>query len=241
MAKERLAKCLAHAGIASRRASEEYITQGRVSVNGEVITHIPTLVDISSDRIEVDGNRLKKEATTYILLHKPKGVECTMKASKKKDTLTDCLPKKIGRLYPVGRLDKASTGLLLLTNDGDMANRLVHPRYKVVKQYRVEIKGYFESRDLTRLEKGINLEEGKTLPCRVKLLHADSKSSRLHFELKEGKNRQIRRMLGVLGYDVKKLRRDSIGPLGLSRLKAGEWRFLKGEEIEKLKKITHIK
>jgi len=239
--KERLAKVLAHAGIASRRAAERMIEEGRVSVNGEMILNIPTLVDASKDKIEVDGRKLKFEDECYVAFHKPRGVECTLKPSKKTKTIPDYLPEKLGRIYPVGRLDKESTGLLLMTNNGELANLLIHPRYKVKKIYQVDVKGPFNPRDLQRLQKGIQLEEGKTLPCHVELQHSDPKSSSLRFELQEGKKRQIRRMLTATGYDVRRLKRVKVGPISLGRLKTGEWRFLRPDEIKELKSFVKQK
>ncbi|MBI4971857.1 MAG: rRNA pseudouridine synthase [Candidatus Omnitrophica bacterium] len=233
--KERLAKYLAHAGVASRRKAETWIRLGSISVNGKIVTEVATLVDPQEDRIEVEGKRVRPEHVTYVAFNKPKGVMCTLEDPHSHNTLTEWLPQKLGRIYPVGRLDKNSTGLLLLTNDGELANRLIHPRYKVDKIYLVDVSGAFRSDDVKRLERGIVLEEGKTHPCKVEILNLGNKISKLRFTLQEGKKRQIRRMLEVIGYEVKMLHRVSIGPIQLGPLKEGKWRFLSPVEVSRLK------
>ncbi len=238
--KERLAKYLAHAGLTSRRKAEDWIRLGSISVNGKIVTEVATLVDPQADRIDVEGKRVRPETLNYVAFNKPKGVMCTLEDPHSRNTLTQWLPPKLGRIYPVGRLDKDSTGLLFLTNDGEMANRLIHPRYKVAKIYLVEVKGAFRPEDKAKLERGIMLEEGKTLPCKVEIIEIGNKCSKLKFELREGKKRQIRRMLEKIGYDVKMLHRISIGPLDLGSLREGKWRALSPAEVNQLKKITGL-
>ncbi|MBI4398036.1 MAG: rRNA pseudouridine synthase [Candidatus Omnitrophica bacterium] len=238
--KQRLAKYLAHAGVASRRRAEEWIRLGSISVNGHIVTNVVTLVDPMADKIEVEGKRVRPERLTYAAFNKPRGVMTTLADPHSRNTLSQWLPPKLGRVYPVGRLDKDSTGLLLLTNDGELANRLIHPRYKVPKMYRVEIKGAFRPEDEGKLERGIVLEEGRTLPCRMKILSVGNQRSELEFELMEGKKRQIRRMLEAIGYEVKFLHRISIGPIEIGNLQEGKWRLLSPGEIHELKKITGL-
>lgn len=238
--KERLAKFLAHAGVASRRKAEIWIRLGSISVNGKIVTNVATLVDPETDHVDVEGKRVRTERQNYVVFNKPKGVMCTLEDPHSRNTLTQWLPPKLGRIYPVGRLDKDSTGLLLLTNDGELANRLIHPRYKVSKIYFVEIDGSFKPDDKKHLERGIVLEEGRTLPCKVEILSVGNKISRLRFELREGKKRQIRRMLEKLGYNVKSLHRIAIGPIELGPLKEGKWRILQPREVTELKKLTGL-
>lgn len=238
--KERLAKYLAHAGVASRRKAEVWIRLGSISVNGKIVTEVATLVDPMEDKIEIEGKRIHPEHVTYVAFHKPKGVMCTLEDPHSQNTLSQWLPAKLGRIYPVGRLDKDSTGLLFLTNDGELANRLIHPRYKVPKVYIVEIAGAFRTDDVKRLERGIVLEEGKTLPCKVEVLNLGNKRSKLEFVLQEGKKRQIRRMLEKIGYEVKSLHRISIGPLELGHLREGKYRLLNPREISQLKKAAGL-
>lgn len=238
--KQRLAKFLAHAGVASRRKAETWIRLGSISVNGKIVTEVATLVDPDQDRIEVEGARVRPEASVYVVFHKPKGVLCSLVDPHSRNTLSQWLAPRLGRIYPVGRLDRDSTGLVLLTNDGELANRLIHPRYKVSKIYLVEISDAFKPEDRKRLERGIHLEEGKTLPCQIDIISVGNKSSELRFELREGKKRQIRRMLEAIGYQVKKLHRISVGPVELGSLKEGKWRILGFKEILMLKRAIGL-
>ena len=238
--KQRLAKFIAHAGLTSRRKAEEWIRLGSISVNGQIVTNVATNVDPEHDRIDVEGKGIRPERLTYAAFNKPKGVMCTLADPHSRNTLSDWLPQKLGRVYPVGRLDKDSTGLLLLTNDGELSNRLIHPRYKVSKIYFVEIQGPFRIEDKSKLERGIQLEDGRTLPCSLNILSVGNKASRLQFELKQGKKRQIRRMLAALGYGVKTLHRVAIGPIELGPLAQGKWRLLQPGEVSQLKRVTGL-
>ena len=226
----RLQKYLAHAGICSRRKAEEHILSGRVTVNGQVITELGTQVDPESDTVLFDGRRvrLKKEKKIYIALHKPAGyvTSCSQENAKIVMDLVD-----IGvRVYPVGRLDKDSTGLLLLTNDGDLHNRMSHPSFDHEKEYRVTTVKPISGSSLNRMAKGMKIAGKKTRPAVV------SRISETAFTiiLKQGMNRQIRKMVAQTGNRVKTLKRVRMSHILLGRLKPGKWRYLNREEIEKL-------
>lgn len=233
--KERLSKILARAGVASRRSAEKLIESGAVSVNGKVVSRLPALADPERDVIKFKGKRVSAEGRAYILFNKPKGVMCTLKDPHSKNTLSQWIPKRLGRLYPVGRLDKNSTGLVFLTNDGDLANKIIHPRHVITKVYEVEVNGSVKAADIKRLEGGVTLDGVRTLPCGIKIKKARKDSTSLEFKLREGRKRQIRRMLKALGYTVKKLHRVGIGPLSVASIKPGKWRFLTADEIKRLK------
>lgn len=246
---ERLQKVLAEAGVGSRRACEDLIEQGLVTINGETITELPAWVDPKKDRIVVDGKRVKAaEAPVYIMLFKPRGTVSTNADPEGRPRAIDLIdhPDK-PRLYPVGRLDIDSSGLLLLTNDGELANRLTHPRYGVHKVYEVTVRGALNADDVAKLEEGIYLHDrqrgrgAKTRPVRLKFLKRDRERTRMLMELREGRNRQIRRMMIQLGHPVKKLRRIQMGPLKLKGLAVGEWRTLSATEVAMLKKAAWTK
>ncbi|QQE10361.1 rRNA pseudouridine synthase [Planctomycetota bacterium] len=261
----RLQKAMAEAGVASRRDCEDLITQGRVVVNGEKITTLPAWVDPNKDRIEVFGeaiNTPKLKATKarkfYVMVNKPKGVISTNDDPEGRRRVIDLvnIPGN-PRLYPVGRLDADSTGLILLTNDGDIANKLTHPRYEVVKHYQVKIKGRLTEEDAQRMKKGLFLantsatsknapKSKKASALQVKILGIERDRFRgdrttIAITLKEGQNREIRRLLAQLGYNVRKLKRVGIGPLRLKGVTAGSFRFLTAPEIAALKKATRSK
>ncbi len=240
----RLQKYLAEAGIASRRECEELIESGEVAVNGHYITELPVWVDPAADRITVRGKIVRPvKDTIYIMLYKPRGVVCTNDDPEGRTQAIDLVqhPSKV-RLYPVGRLDMDSTGLLLMTNDGELANRLTHPRYGVHKQYDVTVKGAIEDAALEKMRRGVFLtahERGRggsrTEPVDVKLIKRDRNRTHLMIALREGRNRQVRRMLAKLGYPVKRLRRVQMGPLKLTHLKPGQWRELEHKEVNLLR------
>lgn len=246
---ERLQKVLAEAGVGSRRACEDLIEQGLVTINGETVTDLPAWVDPAKDRIIVNGKRIKTaEAPVYIMLFKPRGTVSTNADPEGRPRAIDLIdhPDK-PRLYPVGRLDIDSSGLLLLTNDGELANRLTHPRYGIHKVYEVTVRGALNAEDVARLEDGIFLHDRKrgrgtkTRPVRLKFLKRDRERTRMLMELREGRNRQIRRMMLQLGHPVKKLRRLQMGPLKLKGLAMGEWRPLTATEVAMLKKAAWTK
>lgn len=232
---ERLHKVMARAGIASRRRCEQYILDGRVRVNDQVVDHLGAKVDSEIDRIEVDGHPVSLESKRYyFVLNKPRGYLTTVSDQFGRQTVMDLMPPGPARLYPVGRLDKDSEGLLLLTNDGDLAFRLMHPRFKIRKGYLVDLKGVPSASDLRRVQSGVVLDDGQTLPARVQVLGIKEGRTRLNMSIREGRKRQIRRMWGLLGYPVLKLVRLRFGPIRLEELRAGQWRRLSDNEVASL-------
>jgi len=245
MSKERLQKVLARAGVGSRRACEKMITEGRVTVNGLVKDTMPVMVDPQNDRIEVDGQKVKLTAQKeiYVLLNKSKGVVCTVKDELGRKNILSLLPAKLihrYRLFPVGRLDKDSQGLVLLTNDGELTRRLTHPRHSVPRVYRVTVRGSVDGKLIEKLTKGIWLAEGKARALRVKIVRRGQTNSILEITLTEGKNRQIRRMLADCKLPVKKLERIGIGTLQLKGVGEGKFRFLDKSEVKKLKAMVNL-
>lgn len=234
----RLQKYLAHAGVASRRASEKLILSGRVSVNGQVVTELGTKVIPGQDVVQVDG-KIVTLATqkVYYLLNKPVGYVTTAKDPQGRPTVLDLIPSP-ERIYPVGRLDYDSEGLLLLTNDGDVAYVLTHPRYEIKKKYLVEVQGTPNPETLLRLARGIKLADGWTAPAKVKLIRGSGETAVLTIEIHEGRNRQVRRMFEAVGHPVLWLKRLTMGPLRLGGLRSGEYRRLTPEEIAALQQLV---
>ena len=230
----RLQKFLAEAGVASRRACEGLIQQGRVAVNGRIITELGTKIDPATDRVTVDNQPVAVERKLHIALHKPRGVLCTSSDSHGRKRVLDLLPPTLPRLYTVGRLDFDSEGLLLLTNDGNFSLRLTHPRYRKPKQYRVLVTGTWRAETVARLLEGI-VSDGERLRAEsVTLLHTGGGMTELELIIREGKKRQIRRMLSAVGHPVRRLVRTAIGDLTLGGLKPGQWRYLTHEEVRQL-------
>ncbi|HWT94202.1 MAG TPA: pseudouridine synthase, partial [Solirubrobacteraceae bacterium] len=229
----RLQKYLAHAGVASRRAAEEIIRDGRVTVGGETVMDPARDVDESSD-VRVDERPVRgAESRVVYAIHKPAGVVSTAKDTHGRPTVVDMLPKAGVRLYPVGRLDADSTGLLLLTNDGDLADRLTHPRNEVPKTYRVHVRGgMVPERKLAQLRSGVTLDDGKTAPAQVRQLEAGLLEVTIH----EGRKHQVKRMLEAVGHEVTDLHRIRFGPLGLGELRPGAARQLSASEVERLRR-----
>lgn len=237
---ERLQKVLARAGLGSRRACEALIRDGRVRVNGTPAT-LGQRVNPAVDRIEVDGRPLQApEALVYLMMYKPRGVVSTVSDPHAERTVLDLVPRRTTRLYPVGRLDKESEGLLLLTNDGTLAQRLLHPRYQMPKRYRVWVRGQVSEEALERLRRGVPLEEGITAPAEVVLLRATERSSELEIVLREGRKRQIRRMAEFVGHPVTRLVRVAMGPLRLGGLRPGEVRPLTVGELAALRQAAGL-
>ncbi|MDP7069982.1 MAG: pseudouridine synthase [Phycisphaerales bacterium] len=243
----RLQKVLAAAGVASRRACEALVEEGAVRVNGHAVTSLPAWVDPSKDRITVNGRRIRTGAPTVcVMLFKPRGVICTSSDPEERKSALDLVqhPSKV-RLFAVGRLDMDSSGLLLLTNDGEFSNLLSHPSHHVRRIYDVTVTGQVEPATIRRLERGINLPDvhtGRTRPARfesVKVVRAQRDRTKLRVTLTEGRNRQIRRMMLMLGHPVRKLRRVAIGPLKLADLRPGQWRDLTTREIAALTAEAH--
>jgi 23S rRNA pseudouridine2605 synthase len=234
---QRLQKILAQAGVASRRAAEKLIGEGRVSVNGVTVREMGTKADAAHDDIKVDGRRLRaRQRARYILLNKPAGYVSTRADPQHRPTVIDLLRGVREYVYPVGRLDYDTEGLLLLTNDGDLAAHLTHPRHGVERTYEARVAGIPDAAALDRLRNGIPLDGRRTLPADVSLLNPRrSGNSTLRLTIREGRNRQVRRMCDAVGHPVRALRRIRIGPLQDRRLKPGEWRELSAEEIQALK------
>lgn len=232
---ERLHKVLAQRGVASRRQAEELIRQGRVQVNGRPVTTLGTRVDPVRDRIAVDGTSvLPRRHPLTVMLHKPVGVITTLSDPQGRPTVQELVRGFNRRLVPVGRLDAMSEGLLLLTTEGDLAYRLTHPRYHVPRQYEVRLDGHPGREALSLLRTGVPLEDGRTQPARVHVLHTFPDSTLLSVTIFEGRNRQIRRMAEAVGHKVLELVRVGLGPLRLSGLKPGEARPLTREERDAL-------
>ncbi len=232
---ERLQKIIAAAGITSRRAAEEMILDGRVSVNGVVVTELGTKADPATDRITVDGALLRPtEKLYYVLLHKPAGYVTSLKDPQGRQLVTELVQDVGARLFPVGRLDYNSEGLLLMTNDGEWANRLMHPRHQVDKEYHVRVRGKVDPQQVRRLTEGVELEDGRASGASVRVLKADQSNDWLSITIREGRNRQVRRMCSAVGLSVVRLRRIRYGNLTLGGLKPGEYRLLTTEEAQGL-------
>ena len=244
---------LAEAGVGSRRACEELIESGAVRINGHTVQSLPAWVNPIKDHITVNGKHIKThQPHVYVMLFKPRGVVSTNSDPEGRPRAIDLVqhPSR-ARLYPVGRLDMESSGLLLLTNDGEMANRLTHPRHEVHKLYEIVVAGSLDETDVEKLESGLFLSEqraskgrkpgSKTAQSSLKLLKRDRDRTRLTMELGEGRNRQIRRMFAKLGYKVRKLRRVAMGPLRLKGLQPGQWRELTHAELAALRRATGLK
>ena len=230
---ERLQKLIARAGICSRREAEKIISAGRVTVDGKIITEPGTKADPSKNKIRVDGKLLNFGAEKiYLLLNKPRGYVSTVKDERGRKTVLELLGENFSeRVYPVGRLDLNSEGLLILTNDGDLTNSLIQPRFEIKKTYRAKISGEVTEEKLDKLRAGIELEDGLTAPAEIYLLEKNLVEVTIH----EGRNRQVRRMFAAIGCDVKRLRRIKFAGLTLDGLKVGQFRELTASEVARLK------
>jgi 23S rRNA pseudouridine2605 synthase len=233
---ERLQKIISAAGITSRRASEELILAGRVTVNGAVVTELGSKADPAVDTVAVDGKQLTITANKiYILLYKPVGYLTTLDDPEGRPLVTDLLKEVGERVYPVGRLDYNTEGLLLLTNDGEWANQLMHPRHEVEKEYHVRVRGKVHKSQLDQLAGGVEVEGRKTAPARVCLIKEGDQNDWFSIAIHEGRNRQVRRMCEAVSLSVVRLRRVRYGMLTLGALKPGEFRFLTGAEVAGLR------
>ncbi|OLB85747.1 MAG: hypothetical protein AUI15_32390 [Actinobacteria bacterium 13_2_20CM_2_66_6] len=240
---------LARAGVASRRAADDLIASGSVRVNGERPPATGLLIDPDRDRVTVDGRPVKPPSShRYLMLNKPLGVITTARDESSRTTVLDVIGEegKHGhRLFPVGRLDADSTGLLLLTDDGELAYRLTHPRYKVAKEYLVVVIGMPTAKDLDALRSGVKLDDGATAPAEIDVVGAttgdrDSRRAELRVVIREGRHRQVRRMVQAVGHKVQTLRRTGFGPLRLGRLKTGGWRVLSSGEVAALRRAAGL-
>ena len=241
MAAERLQKLLARAGFGSRRACEDLVTAGRVSVDGKIVAELGAKADLDTQDVRLDGSRLKPERPEYWILNKPKATVCTNFDPAGRRRPMDIMQRYTkARLFPVGRLDTDSKGLLLMTNDGDFANRLMHPRYEVPKTYVATVVGDLTPEGMRRLRRGIWLAEGRTRPAQVRVISHGRAKSLLEITLREGRNRQVRRMLARLEHNVRELVRTRIGRITLRGMKVGEARRLDAEEIEYLKALPDM-
>src|SRR5574341_954575 len=240
---ERLQKIIARAGLASRREAERWIEEGRVTVNGTVVRKLGTQADPVNDSIKVDGKRIRAQtAPLYYAFHKPAGVITTLNDPQNRPDITPYLARlgEKRRVFPVGRLDYNSTGLLILTNDGELALRLSHPRFGVIKVYRVKLSSCPTQEDFARLRHGIRIEDGMTAPARARVVERLKTNAWVEIEVQEGRKREVRRMFEALGYFVEKLIRIRVGPVELGPLPIGELRPLRQNEIEALKKAVGL-
>jgi len=240
MAKERLQKLISAAGLASRRQAESWIADGKVKVDGHVAS-LGDKADPFHQVITVNGTRLERPVShehRYIMLNKPRGFVTTMSDQHQRHCVAELIENVGTRVYPVGRLDRQSEGLLILTDDGEMANRLMHPSYHVPKKYRVTVRGKLSADDQDRFATGIELEEGMTQPADIQIISESDERSVYLITLKEGRNRQIRRMMEVLGFEIARLQRVRYGDLRLGNLPVGQWRDLDKKEIDALKRAT---
>jgi 23S rRNA pseudouridine2605 synthase len=238
---ERLQKILSQAGVASRRASEQLMLDGRVSVNGATVRELGTKADPSRDDIRVDGRRIKVvEQHRYLLLNKPRGYVTTRSDPQRRPTVIDLLGGVREYVYPVGRLDFESEGLLLLTNDGDLAARLTHPSHGVARVYEARVLGVPDEHDLGRLTRGLTIDGRRTGPAEASLkpVRRGADEATLVLTLREGRNRQVRKMCDAIGHPVNQLRRVAIGPIRDPRLKPGTWRDLRDDEVVALRKAA---
>jgi len=235
LATERLQKILARGGFASRRAAERIISEGRVRVNGRVVTELGSKADPYKDKVEVNGVRVVPERAVYVVLHKPRGVVTTMSDPEGRPSVKEILEPIGSRVYPVGRLDFATSGVLLATNDGDFAEGMMHPKKAVPKMYVVKVANKMETKDLDRWREGIRLEDGVTLPAKAKMLRHDGDKTWFELTIREGRNQQIRRMGDATGFPVMRLSRVSFAGITSDDLRPGEWRYLTREELASLK------
>jgi pseudouridine synthase len=244
---ERLQKILSQAGVASRRLAEELIAQGRVQVNGVTVTALGSKADPESDEIKVDGRRIQaQKRKRYILLHKPRGYITTRSDPQGRPTVLDLLRGVREYIYPVGRLDYDSEGLLLLTNDGELAARLTHPRHEVDKVYEARVRGVPDEHVIERLSKGVTIDGRRTAPAKVRLIDppkkfpSESDQARIELAIHEGRQRQVRKMFDAVGHPVVRLKRVRIGPISDPEMPPGHWRDLTPQEVAKLQRTAGL-
>jgi 23S rRNA pseudouridine2605 synthase len=236
----RIQKFLSRAGVASRRKAEAMVLDGRVRVNGTVVTELGTKVEPSRDRVEVDGTEVDLPDELWIRFHKPAGVLCTAEDTHERDTIYDLLPPEHSSLRYVGRLDLDTEGLLLLTNDGDVANRLQHPRYQVEREYEVTVQGVPSEEDLARLRAGVVLDDGLARPVRLEVTASVRECGNLTLVMAEGRKREVRRLMYAVGLPVVTLKRVRFGPVKLGDLPPGQWEALNSEDLVALTKCAEV-
>jgi 23S rRNA pseudouridine2605 synthase len=236
MSRIRLQKVLAQAGVASRRAAEELIAAGRVRVDGRVVTALGTKVEPRRSRVELDGQRVSAATPVYVVLNKPRGVVSTMHDPRGRPTVRELLVELPARIYPVGRLDFNTSGVLLATNDGDFAEGLMHPQRSVPKTYVVKVHGEMRDKELDAWRRGVRLDDGETLPAKVKLLRYERGKTWVELTVTEGRNRLVRRMAEAIGVTVMRLSRTAFAGVTSAGLRPGEWRFLLPNELAAMRK-----
>lgn len=232
---ERVQKFLSRSGVASRRQAEQMMLDGRVTINGTVVRELGVKVDADKDAVKVDGKRIHGEHPAYVLLYKPKGTICTLDDPEQRPTVMDLVRGVKARLFPVGRLDFDTTGALLLTNDGEMANLLMHPRHRFSKTYLAKVKGIPTEERLEKLRRGINIEGVRTAPAEARIVSVKEKNSLVELVLREGRNRQVKRMFLEIGHPVIRLHRSAYAFLTLDGMAPTQWRHLHTEEIKRLR------
>ncbi|HET6675599.1 MAG TPA: pseudouridine synthase [Nitrospiraceae bacterium] len=235
----RLQKLIAGTGLASRRKAEEMIAAGRVTVNGRIVRELGTKVDADKDHVKVDGRHIRSaQPYVYIILHKPKNVMSTLHDPEGRPTVKDFLPGVTVRVFPVGRLDFDSEGLMLLTNNGELAQTLLHPKYHVPKTYLVKVKGVLKEEEIQALETGVQLDDGVTAPAHIKKIRKAESNSWVEITIHEGRKHQVKRMLEAVGHPVLKLVRIRMGSLVLGHMAPGEYRFLADREANALRDLA---
>lgn len=235
--KERLQKVIASSGVTSRRKAEQLIVDRRVRVNGKIVTELGTQVDPQRDRLEVDGRIIQTEPKRTYLFYKPRNVITSAADPHGRKVVTDYFQQLSVRVYPVGRLDYDTEGLLLMTNDGELAYRMTHPRFEIEKSYLAQVEGIPKQAIVERLERGIELEDGLTAPAKVSVVQVRQHSALIRLVIHEGRNRQVKRMCEAVGHPVIKLKRERIAFLRLEGLKPGEFRALTSEELQRLRRL----
>ena len=241
MKPERLQKILSNSGITSRRKAETLILDGRVSVNGKVVRELGTKAVLGKDEIKVDGKAIEPETDKVVLaLYKPRRCVTTLDDPQGRPTVADLVSDFPSRVYPVGRLDYDAEGLLLLTNDGELAHRLQHPRYKVDKVYLVKVRGHPPEEALALLQQGVKLEDGVTAPAELNVLEDEKKTTWISLTLREGRKHQVKRMCAAVGHPVLRLRRTKVGPIDLGSMRPGISRRLKAREVRALRRVVGL-